>query len=143
MVKLESIKGDFMDISIILVIVIIVLVAALFAISFVKRKKFNGELSQMREELKVGDKVMTDTGVVGEVVDSYVEDDYKYFVLKSGKGDKVGYFTVHANAIYYVYGKEEPVKEKVVVKVVPKAEALATEKVEAKEEKAEEPKDKE
>ena len=39
-----------MDISIILVIVIIVLVAALFAISFVKRKKFNGELSQMREE---------------------------------------------------------------------------------------------
>ena len=93
----------------------------------------------MREELKAGDKVMTDTGVVGEVVDSYVEDEYKYFVLKSGKGDKVGYFTVHANAIYYVYGKEEPVKEKVVVKVAPKVETPAAEK----EEKAEEPKDKE
>ena len=127
-----------MDISIILVVVIVVLVAALFAISFVKRKKFNGELSQMREELKAGDKVMTDTGVVGEVVDSYVEDEYKYFVLKSGKGDKVGYFTVHANAIYYVYDKGEQQKEKVVVKVAPKVEAPAAEK----EEKAEEPKDK-
>ena len=41
-------------------------------------------------------------------VDSYTEEEYKYFVLKSGKGDKVGYFSVHANAIYYVYGKDEP-----------------------------------
>ncbi len=93
--------------EIVLLIILIVLVVALFVVSYMKKKKYNAELGQMREELKIGDKVMTDTGVVGEVVDSYIEDEYKYFVLKSGKGSNVGYFTVHANSIYYVFGKEE------------------------------------
>lgn len=104
--------------EIILLVVLIVLVVALFLMSYFKKKKFNNELSLMRDELKVGDKVMTDTGVVGEVVDSYVEDEYKYFVLKTGKDKNIGYFTVHANAIYYVFGKEEAnSQEKVAIKL--------------------------
>ncbi len=99
--------------------VLIVLLVALFVISGMKKKKFNAEMGQMREELKVGDKVMTDSGVVGEVVDSFVEEEYKYFVLKSGKGENTGFFTVHANAIYYVFGKEQKTEQKKVV-VVPK-----------------------
>ena len=106
--------------EIVLCIVLIVLLVALFVISGMKKKKFNAELGQMREDLKVGDKVMTDSGVVGEVVDSYVEEEYKYFVLKSGKGEKTGYFTVHANAIYYVFGKETKQEEKKTVVVLPK-----------------------
>ena len=104
--------------EIVLLVILIVLVVALFVVSYMKKKKYNTELSQMRSELKIGDKVMTDTGVVGEVVDSYVEDEYTYFVLKTGKGNNIGYFTVHANAIYYVFGKEEKeATQKVVVKV--------------------------
>lgn len=103
--------------EIVLLIILIVLVVALFVVSYMKKKKYNTELSQMRSELKIGDKVMTDTGVVGEVVDSYIEDEYTYFVLRTGKGNNIGYFTVHANAIYYVYGKEEKATtQKVVVK---------------------------
>ena len=117
----------------ILVVVLIVLLVALFVISGMKKKKFNAELGQMREELKVGDKVMTDSGVVGEVVDSYTEEEYKYFVLKSGKGDHTGYFTVHANAIYYVFGKEQKEAEKKVVVVAPKKDETPAE--ENKEEK--------
>lgn len=105
--------------EIVLCVILIVLLVALFVISSMKKKKFNAEMGQMREELKVGDKVMTDSGVVGEVVDSYVEEDYKYFVLKSGKGENSGYFTVHANSIYYVYGKEKAETEKKVVVVKP------------------------
>ena len=116
-----------------LLVILIVLVVALFVISYMKRKKFNAELGQMRQDLKKGDKVMTDTGVVGEVVDSYEEDEYKYFVLKSGKGDNVGYFTVHGNAIYYVFGKE--VEEKKVLKVVKPVEPKTEAPAEAKEEK--------
>lgn len=101
--------------EIVLCIILIVLLVALFVISGMKKKKFNAELSQMREELKVGDKVMTDSGVVGEVVDSYVEEEYKYFVLKSGKGNNTGYFTVHGNSIYYVFGKEQKQETKKVV----------------------------
>ena len=108
--------------EIVLCVILIVLVVALFVVNSMKKKKFNAELSQLRDELKNGDKVMTDSGVVGEVVDSYVEEEYKYVVLKSGKGDKTGYFTVHANAIYYVFGKEQKEAEKKVVVVAPKKE---------------------
>ena len=119
--------------EIILLVVLCVLLVAMFVMSYMRRKKYNEGLSSMREELKKGDKVMTDSGIVGEVVDSYVEEEYKYIVLKSGKGDKTGFFTVHANAIYYVFGKEDKVQEeKKVVVVAPKKEEP---KVESKEEK--------
>jgi len=108
--------------EIILLVVLCVLLVAMFAMSYVRRKKYNQGLSSMREELKKGDKVMTDSGIVGEVVDYYTEEEYKYFVLKSGKGDKVGYFSVHANAIYYVYGKDEPKTQLAQTKVSEKEE---------------------
>ncbi len=116
-----------MLLEIILVIVLVVLLVALFVISGMKKKKFNAELGQMREDLKPGDKVMTDSGIVGEVVSSFVEEEYKYFVLKSGKGENTGYFTVHGNAIYYVFGKEQKQAEKKVVVVAPKKEENKTE----------------
>ncbi len=115
--------------EIILVVILIVLLVALFVISSMKKKKFNQEMGQMRDELKKGDKVMTDSGVVGEVVESFTEEEYKYFVLKSGKGENTGFFTVHANAIYYVFGKEQPNAEKKVVVVAPKKETPKAEEV--------------
>ena len=101
----------------------------MFVMSYARRKKYNEGLSSMREELKKGDKVMTDSGIVGEVVDSYTEEEYKYFVLKSGKGDKVGYFSVHANAIYYVYGKDEPKTQLAQTKVKENKEEKKVEEV--------------
>lgn len=125
--------------EIILVIVLAVIIVALFGISYYKRKKFDAEMGQMRSEIKKGDKVMTDSGVVGEVVDSYTEEEYTYFVLKSGKGENTGFFTVHANAVYYVFGKEDKRVEKKTEIVIPVAE----EKSEAKEEVKEDSKQKE
>ena len=84
-----------MGFEIVLVIVLVVLLFALFAMSYMKRKKFNAEMGQMRDELKTGDKVMTDSGIVGEVVESYTEEEYKYVVLKSGKGEHTGYSIFH------------------------------------------------
>ena len=115
--------------EIILLIVLSVLLVAMFVMSYARRKKYNEGLSSMREELKKGDKVMTDSGIVGEVVDSYTEEDYKYFVLKSGKGDKVGYFSVHANAIYYVFGKDEPKTQLAQTKVTENKEEKKVEDV--------------
>lgn len=123
--------------EIIILVVLLVLVVALFLLSYFKKKKFNTELGTMRQDLKPGDKVMTDTGVVGEVVEGYTEDEYKYFVLKTGRGEHTGYFTVHANAIYYVFDKEQKPEDKKVVVVKPQQKAeVKTE--EAKEEKVEE-----
>lgn len=122
--------------EIVILVVLLVLVVALFLLSYFKKKKFNAELGTMRQDLKPGDKVMTDTGVVGEVVEGFTEDEYKYFVLKTGRGEHTGYFTVHANAIYYVFDKEQKPEEKKVVVVKPqpkveeKAEPAKAEKVE-------------
>ena len=129
-----------------ILIILCILVVVLFVMSYLKRKKYNNQLGEMRNELKIGDKVMTDTGVVGEVVDSYMEEEYKYFVLKSGKGSNVGYFTVHANAIYYVFGKDNQNQEKVVLNNSAKEEKVeevsVQDKVEevSKEEKPKTPK---
>lgn len=129
--------------EIILLVVLLILVVALFVLSYFKKKKFNSELGSMRDDLKPGDKVMTDTGVVGEVVEAFTEDEYKYFVLKTGRGEHTGYFTVHANAIYYVFGKEDQqnqAKKVVVVKPQPKVEEKQEEKAEVKAEPAKEEK---
>ena len=69
----------------------------------------------MRDELKNGDKVMTDSGIVGVVIDSYVEEEYKFFILQTGKDSNVGYITVHGNAIMYVFGKEQKQTSKKVI----------------------------
>ena len=106
-----------------LLAVLIILVVALFVISFLRRRKFDSSLNAMREELKNGDKVMTDCGIVGEIVDSFVEDETKYFVLKTGKDDKIGYLTVHGAAVYHAFGKEQASnEEKKVVVIKPKTE---------------------
>ena len=113
--------------------ILIVILVALFVVSGMKKKKFNAEMQTMRSELKKGDKVMTDSGVVGVVTDSYEEEGYKYFVLSSGKGANSGFLTVHANAIYYVYGKESNEAEKKVVVSIKKPENA--EKAETKDKK--------
>ncbi len=97
--------------NIILLIVVVVLLVGMIVFSYFRKRKYNNELGQMRKDLKIGDKVMTDTGVVGTLVDTYEEEGYQYFVLKSGAGDHYGYFAVHANAIYYVFGKDKAEKK--------------------------------
>ena len=96
----------------ILLVVLIVVLIGLMVASYMKKKKYNNSLADMRDQLAIGDKVMTDSGIVGEVVDSYEEDGFKYFVLKSGKGQNTGFYAVHANAIYYVFGKDEKTQPK-------------------------------
>ena len=97
-----------MNFSSILMIVILLFLVALMVMGYLKRRKFSASLQQLRDDIKVGNKVMTDTGVVGEIVDIATEGEHKYFTIKSGTEDKFGYVKVHANAVYYVFDKDEP-----------------------------------
>ncbi|MBR1987632.1 MAG: preprotein translocase subunit YajC [Clostridia bacterium] len=98
-----------MDAYTIFMLVLLVAFAVLLVMSAMRKKKAVAQTQEMRNELKKGDKVMTDSGIVGEIVDSYEEEGYKYFVLKSGRKENVSFFSVHANAIYYVFGKDDMV----------------------------------
>ncbi len=91
-----------------LMIAILLFLVVLMVMGYMKRRKFNTQLTELRDSIKVGDKVMTDTGVVGEVVESSTEGEHKYIVIKSGTEKNFGFIKVHANAIYYVFDKNEP-----------------------------------
>lgn len=92
----------------VLMLAILLFLVVLMVLGYMKRRKFNTQLQDLRQNIKVGDKVMTDTGVVGEIVDISTEGEHKYFTLKSGTDDKFGFVKVHFNAVYYVFDKGEP-----------------------------------
>ena len=92
----------------ILMLAILLFLVVLMVLGYLKRRKFNTQLQDLRDNIKVGDKVMTDTGVMGEIVESSTEGEHKYFVIKSGNETNFGYIKVHANAVYYVFDKETP-----------------------------------
>lgn len=96
------------DVSSLLMIAILLFLAVLMVLGYMKRRKFNTQLQDLRDNIKVGDKVMTDTGVVGEIVEVATEGEHKYFVIKSGTEANFGFVKVHANAVYYVFDKETP-----------------------------------
>ncbi|MBQ7797783.1 MAG: preprotein translocase subunit YajC [Clostridia bacterium] len=92
----------------VLMLAILVFLVVLMVLGYMKRRKFNTQLQDLRNNIKVGDKVMTDTGVVGEIVDISTEGEHKYFVIKSGTETNFGFVKVHANAVYYVFDNNTP-----------------------------------
>lgn len=92
----------------ILMLAILLFLVVLMVLGYMKRRKFNTQVQELRNNIKVGDKVMTDTGVVGEIVDISTEGEYKYFTIKSGTDKNFGFIKVHANAVYYVFDKDTP-----------------------------------
>lgn len=96
------------DVGSLVMLATLLFLVVLMVLGYMKRRKFNTQLQDVRENIKVGDKVMTDTGVVGEVVEVTAEDEHKYFVIKSGTESNFGFIKVHANAVYYVFDKNKP-----------------------------------
>lgn len=93
-----------------LMIAILAFLVVLMVLGYMKRRKFNTQLQGLRDNIKVGDKVMTDTGVVGEIVEVATEGEHKYFVIKSGTETNFGFVKVHANAVYYVFNENNDPK---------------------------------
>ena len=96
------------DIGSVLMVAILLFLVVLMVMGYLKRRKYNTQVQELRDNIKVGNKVMTDTGVVGEVVDVSTEGEHKYFTIKSGTAKNFGFLKVHANAVYYVFDKDEP-----------------------------------
>lgn len=86
-----------------IMIAILVFLVLLMVLGTMRNRKFNSKLQDMRNDISVGARVMTDTGIAGEVVDISTEDEQKYLTLKSGTGKNVGFIKVHVNSIYYVF----------------------------------------
>ena len=95
--------------NIILLVVMGVLLVAYFFYSSYKRKKDYSEAQKAIDELKVGDKIVTTSGMFGTIKGITETTFGKVFLIESGEGKNVSYFNIGANAIWGLDTKEEVV----------------------------------
>ena len=76
-----------------------------------RNKKESQKVQEQTNSLKVGDKIMTTSGVYGTITELKFDDTQKMVVIETG-GKTKSYLTIDAYAIYTVLNKEpEPAKE--------------------------------
>lgn len=99
-----------------------------------KNKKEKEKFDQLSSGLKVGEKVLTSSGVYGEIVSITDERQGKLVVLKTGDETHPGFITVDVLAIYTILREEQIVSEEneVQPKAEPEKEVPAEEQVEVK-----------
>lgn len=89
-------------------IVLIVLMVIYLIFGSINRKKQQEQAMKMLNDLKVGDKVVTNAGVYGEIVSQKETDMGKIVVLKTGEdGGKASYITINASVILGIDQKKD------------------------------------
>lgn len=90
-------------------IVLIVLLIALMIFSTIRRKKYDGQVQNMIDNLKVGDAVKTYSGFYGKIVSIRQTTDGKVVLIEMGEGNRKGYIEADINAIMCIDKKEDVV----------------------------------
>ena len=120
-----------------LLIILVVLLGAMFAWNFYRQKKYQKQEEQMMQDIKVGSKVKTYSGIYGTVVGIYDTTDGRVAILSlDGKTT----MEIDFRAIYGVDQKEEVKDEPVAEPAVETAEEPVEEVKEEAEVKPEEKK---
>lgn len=94
-----------------------------------RNKRETQKVQEQTNSLKVGDKVLTTSGVYGTIVELKFDDTKKMVVLETG-GKNKSYLSVDAYAIYTVFKSDAELKKEAEAKA--EAEKRALEEKEAK-----------
>ena len=97
---LMAATNDVMSYVIIGVVVLLLLV--MFIMMNARNKKETQKVQEQTNSLKVGDKVMTTSGVYGTITEIQFDDTKKVIVLETG-GKVKSYMSVDAYAVYTVF----------------------------------------
>ena len=132
-------------INYVLIGIVVLMLIALPIMMNSKNKKETQKIQEQTNSLKVGDKILTTSGVYGTITELKFDDAQKLVVIETG-GKEKSYMTIDAYAIYTVFKSEEELRKEEQAKL--EAEKKEKEKkeektaeVEVKEEKKEEQKD--
>ena len=130
-------------INYVLIGIVVLMLIALPIMMNSKNKKETQKIQEQTNSLKVGDKVLTTSGVYGTITELKFDETQKLVVIETG-GKEKSYLTVDAYAIYTVFKSEEELKkeaeEKAKLEKKEDKKEEVVEPVEVKEEvKAEEP----
>ena len=90
-------------------LLLLVLFVGLMIFNTFSNKKRQAEYEKKLEELKVGDKVVTNAGIYGEIVSIRHTNFGKVALLKSGEDDKVSYISVNLSVILGIDEKHDVV----------------------------------
>lgn len=90
----------------ILIAVVVLMLIALPIMMNQKNKRETQKIQEQTNSLKVGDKILTTSGVYGTITEIKFDDTQKLVVIETG-GKTKSYMTVDAYAIYTVFKSEE------------------------------------
>ena len=111
-------------------LLLVVLFVGLMIFNTFSNKKRQAEYEKKLEELKVGDKVVTNAGIYGEIVSIRHTNFGKVALLKSGEGAKTSYISVNLSVILGIDEKKDVIvdSEGNVIEPVEEKEAPVEEK---------------
>lgn len=111
----------------ILIGVVALLLIAMPIMMNMRNKKESQKVQEQTNSLKVGDEVLTTSGVYGTITEIKFDDAKKVVVIETG-GKEKSYMAVDAYAIYTVFSKETaPVETAPAVEEQPKVEEVVVE----------------
>ena len=118
----------------ILIGIVVLMLIALPIMMNQKNKRETQKIQEQTNSLKVGDKILTTSGVYGTITELKFDDAQKLVVIETG-GKTKSYMTVDAYAIYTVFKSEEELKREAEEKLRLEQEAKQKEEQEKLEKK--------
>ena len=118
----------------ILIGIVVLMLIALPIMMNQKNKRETQKIQEQTNSLKVGDKILTTSGVYGTITELKFDEAQKLVVIETG-GKTKSYMTIDAYAIYTVFKSEEELKREAEEKLRLEQEAKAKEEQEKLEKK--------
>ena len=94
----------------VLIAVVAILLIAMPILMNARNKRETQRVQEQTNSLKVGDKILTTSGVYGTITEVKFDDTQKMIVIETG-GKTKSYLTVDAYAVYQVISQSEGKKE--------------------------------
>ncbi len=110
----------------VLIAVVVLLLIALPIMMNARNKKETQKVQEQTNSLKVGDKVLTTSGVYGTITELKFDDSKKTVVLETG-GKTKSYLTVDAYAIYTVFKSDAELAKEAAAREEAERQRLAEE----------------
>lgn len=126
---LEAENGGNMIWTYVLIGVIVLMLIALPILMNQRNKRESQKIQEQTNSLKVGDKILTTSGIYGTITEVKYDDSQKLIVIETG-GKEKSYLSIDAYAVYTVFKSEEELAREAEEKA--NAQRLAEEEKEAK-----------
>ena len=119
----------------VLIGVVALLLIAMPIMMNARNKRETQKVQEQTNSLKVGDKILTTSGVYGTIVELKFDDTQKVVVIETGSKEHKSYMSIDAYAVYTVFKSDAELKKEAEAKAEAEKETAEKAAEEAKAEK--------